>query len=251
MAEVQIKKMSISHEMILNWLVMNPEKTQNECAEFFGVTPAWLSVVVNSDCFQARWIQRRQMLATGVVALAESKMRGVIDKGLDRLERLVEVSPDPGFVLETTDKLLGRLGYGPKTGPSVQINTQNNYAISRDVLDQARRIITEGGEQREPMHLDQGAYLEDGRSPDERSERPPSSVSSQEPVDQRGEATTFETGLGAGLGGAQDDELVPAGPELQIVPVPDFEPVYPANPFKERAPKPQKLIVPLGPRRFE
>lgn len=141
MAENQIRKMGITHELILNWLVSNPDKTQNECAEHFGVTPAWLSVVVNSDCFQARWLHLRQMLDQEVTAVAEAKMREVVDKGLDRLSTMIEASPDPEFVLNTTDKILSRLGYG-KT-PAVQINAQqtNSYYVSRDVLAQARQQV--------------------------------------------------------------------------------------------------------------
>lgn len=145
----QIQNMRISHEMILNWLILNPEKTQNECAELFGVTAAWLSTVINSDCFQARWAERKMHLADGTERLATAKMRAVVDKGLERLERMVEVVPDPKFVLDTTDKLLARLGYGPKTGAgigqqNVQIN--NTFQVSRDVLAAARGEITAQGE---------------------------------------------------------------------------------------------------------
>lgn len=142
MAENQIDKMRISHEMILNWLMLNPEKTQGECAREFGVTEPWLSVIVNSDVFKARWIERRHMMDSRAVSLAEAKMRGVVDKGLERLDKLVEVSADPEFVLNTTDKLLGRLGYGPKTGAGLQVNVQqNNFSVPREVLEAARGMI--------------------------------------------------------------------------------------------------------------
>lgn len=146
MAEVQIKKMRISHEMILNWLMLNPEKTQGVCAKEFGVTEAWLSTVINSDCFQARWTARRMMMDKRSVELAEAKMRGVVDRGLERLEEMVETSPDPRFVLDTTDKILGRLGYGPKTGAGLSVNVQaNTFMVSKEVLAAARGEIVESG----------------------------------------------------------------------------------------------------------
>lgn len=141
MAEVQIKKMRITHEMILNWMMLNPEKSQGECAEFFNVTQSWISIIVNSDVFKMRWLQKRQMLDRRSLEVAEAKMRGVVDKGLDRLEQMVEVSEDPTFVLNTTDKLLGRLGYGAKA-PAQSVNVQQNtFLVSKEMLAEARRVI--------------------------------------------------------------------------------------------------------------
>lgn len=143
MAEVQIKKMSISHEMILNWLILNPDKTQNECAEHFGVTAAWVSVLVNSDCFKARWAEKKMFMDKQIPQLVEGQMADVVSRGLTRLAEIIEASPDPEFVLNTTDKVLGRMGFGGK-GASVQQINQNitNYSVSREVLDAARgRII--------------------------------------------------------------------------------------------------------------
>lgn len=146
MAEVQIDKMRIRHEQILNWLILNPDKTQNECAAFFNVTPAWLSVVVNSDCFQQRFAEIRNSMDERTTTVAIGKMRDVVDKGLERLSGLVEVSADPGFVLETTDKLLNRLGFGAKGVAQLNVNVQNNaLMVSREVLQQARGEISAQG----------------------------------------------------------------------------------------------------------
>lgn len=144
MAEVQIQKLRITHEMILNWLLLNPEKSQGECAKLFGVTEAWLSVIINSDCFQERLAQKRHLMDRRVTDVIEAKMRGVVDAGLDRLDKIVPVSTDPEFILNTTDKLLGRLGYGPKSAsPGFSVNVQNNtYTVPREVLEASRKLIT-------------------------------------------------------------------------------------------------------------
>ena len=111
MAEVQIQKMRITHEQILNWLLLNPERSQGECAKFFNVTESWLSVIINSDVFQQRLLEKRQMMDRRVTDVLEAKARNVINKGLDRLEEIIPVATDPRLILDTTDKLLGRLGY--------------------------------------------------------------------------------------------------------------------------------------------
>ena len=63
MAEVQISRVKIHHEQILTWLILNPDKTQGECAAHFGVTETWLSIIINSDVFQSRWRERRDFMA--------------------------------------------------------------------------------------------------------------------------------------------------------------------------------------------
>lgn len=221
MAEVQIKKMGITHEMILNWLMLNPEKTQNECAEYFDVTPAWLSVIINSDCFQARWAHRRQMMDQGAVRMAEAKMRSVIDKGLERLEKMVETVPDPEFVLNTTDKMLGRLGYGPKSAPGIVVNTQNNYAVSREVLAQARDSI---------LNSQVAPALEMLVS-----ENSAEAATEAEP----GEMLTQRSGV--------DSRPDPQAASQEAVPASLPEPLGPAFRPRRRAEPAQKLIVPLPP----
>lgn len=141
MAENQIAKMRISHELILNWLVLNPEKTQGDCAKHFNVTEAWLSVVINSDVFQARWAERKSFLADQTDKLIIAQTRGVVNEGLNRLETLVRSSQDPAFVLSTTDKLMGRLGFGQKTvGAPISV-TQNNITVDSATLAAARASI--------------------------------------------------------------------------------------------------------------
>lgn len=142
MAEIQ--SVRIHHEMILTWLITNPDKTQGECAREFNVTEVWLSTVINSDVFQARWAERRTAMANGVDGQIMASAKTVALKALARLEKVVEVSPDPELILSTTDKLLGRLGYGPKTTGAAVSVTQNNTFLSVDAatLAEARKRIT-------------------------------------------------------------------------------------------------------------
>lgn len=146
MAETQIDKLRIRHESILNWLLANPDKTQGECAEVFGVTEPWLSVIVNSDVFQARLRERQGELATNMDGIIKAKMLGVVDRGLGRLEKMVETSPDPTFVLQTSDKLLQRLGYGSKAAAPQQAATPPVLQVHTTVLLAAQARMSERGQ---------------------------------------------------------------------------------------------------------
>ena len=145
-----IQNVRIHHEMILTWLILNPERTQGECAAEFGVTEAWLSTIVNSDCFQARWAERRASMCAGADSVVLGSVREVALKGLRRLADKVETECDTEVLLNTTDKLLGRLGYGPKTaGPTV--STQNNvFLVNQELLAEARARIAAQGKQYVP-----------------------------------------------------------------------------------------------------
>lgn len=148
----EIKNVRIHHEMILTWLILNPEKTQGECAREFGVTEAWLSTVVNSDCFRARWAERRAAMAAGVDQTLMGAAREVALKGLARLSAKVDVIEDTDFLLNTTDKLLGRLGFGPKTqAQTANTYTQNVYMVDQDLLAAARARIASQGQAYVPV----------------------------------------------------------------------------------------------------
>ena len=48
----EIARLNTTHEMLMNWLVCNPEKSLRECADHFGYTQSWLSQIIHSDIFQ-------------------------------------------------------------------------------------------------------------------------------------------------------------------------------------------------------
>jgi len=147
MAANQIKDVRIWHEQLLTWLILNPDKTQGEAAKHFMVTEAWLSTIINSDAFQARWRERRDFMAANADQDIYGRMREVASKALDRLTQQVETATDPEFLLSSADKMLNRLGFGAKSGGG-NVNVQmNTYVASRDLIDGCRLRIQETGEE--------------------------------------------------------------------------------------------------------
>jgi len=127
MAQTQLQDLSYRHEAILDWMLLNPDKSQNDCARALGYSVAWLSVVVNSDLFQARLAMLHQEKREhGIFTIAE-KLAGLADLAIEKTIKSVEVSADPGFVLSAAEVALKRLGYGAKapvpTGPTTINNT--------------------------------------------------------------------------------------------------------------------------------
>jgi hypothetical protein len=127
MAQTQLQDLSYRHEAILDWLILNPDKSQGDCAKALGYSEAWLSQVINSNLFQTRLgMLQQEKREHGIFTVAE-KLAGLADMAIEKTIKNVAVSADPGFVLSAAEIALKRLGYGAKTpvpaGPSVVNNT--------------------------------------------------------------------------------------------------------------------------------
>lgn len=140
MAGVEIKKISYTHEAMINWLISNPDRYLKDAAAYFGVTQPWLSTIINSDIFQAKLKERQDAVFASVASGIPEKLRACADIALERLAEKLTVVDDPELLLDASDKLLGRMGYSPaKASTVINNNTQvNTYSVSSEVLAQAR-----------------------------------------------------------------------------------------------------------------
>lgn len=148
----EIKTVSHKHSMVMNWLVLNPDKPLRMCADHFGVTQAWLSTVIHSDVFQAEFQAKLQNIHSHCAQTIPEKLRVVADIALDRLADKVAESEDPDFILDAADKALHRMGYAPASarngfnaGQGVQVNQQNVFMLSQEDLDAARNVMRSQG----------------------------------------------------------------------------------------------------------
>lgn len=130
------------HEAILKWLLANPDLLLGDCAAFFGYTPAWLSIIIHSDAFQAQYRALQDASFTDVRMDVKAKITGLAHLALDKLAEQMPLVSDPRTTLDIADKTLKALGYGiapryPAAATNVQIN---NYQVSPGELAEARRI---------------------------------------------------------------------------------------------------------------
>ena len=137
------------YEALIDMKISQPAMSMGDLAKHFDVSANWLSSVVHSDMFKARFLQRRLQLSEEIDASLKIKLGRVADRGLEMMtEALSEdgqaVKKTPLMdVAEITNKSLERLGYGVKQGPSVVVNNQQviETGASRDVLEDVRRSI--------------------------------------------------------------------------------------------------------------
>ena len=132
----QVVSLSHTHEAVMNWMLLNPDRSLRECADHFGYTQSWLSTLIHSDIFQARLAERQEGIRVRIADSIPQKMRMAADIGVEKLATALEKSEDPDFILDATDKLLHRLGYAPSRSagtPIAQVapgGVQNNFFVS-------------------------------------------------------------------------------------------------------------------------
>lgn len=145
-----IKKMSPTHEAIINWFLENPGRSQRDCATVFGVTQAWLSTLVHSDAFQERLARRQDEMAALVGLSLTERITAAAEVAVEGLTRKLEECEDPAFLLDATDKLCHRLGFAPRgqgsaaPGTATTNNTQINIVASAEDLRAARALMAGG-----------------------------------------------------------------------------------------------------------
>lgn len=83
----QIQKVRYTHEDCIDCILAHPGVSQNELAARYGMSPAWMSVVINSDIFQAKLAERRAELVDPVLRTTiEERFRALATRSLEVLQ---------------------------------------------------------------------------------------------------------------------------------------------------------------------
>ncbi len=136
MAVAQIQSVSVKHDAILDFMLVNPGMKLYRVAAHFDVTQAWLSVIIHSDAFQARLAEKDETQFASIVIPLREQLLGVAQVGVEKLGECLENASavsDKQFIADTTDSLLKNLGYSPKSAaPTLPAGnvTQNNYYVA-------------------------------------------------------------------------------------------------------------------------
>ena len=142
----ELVKLSTTHEMLMNWLVLNPEKSLRECADHFGYTQSWVSQIIHSDLFQHALKEKQERIAVKVAESIPEKLARAADVAVEKLTEQLEKTEDPEFILSATDKILHRMGYAPQSsrnpaGGPAPTNQQNNFFLTAGDLEAARELM--------------------------------------------------------------------------------------------------------------
>jgi hypothetical protein len=118
---VQIQKVSITHDAIIDILVARPELTQRELAAMFGYTAVGMGIIVRSDSFKARLEARKGELTDPLIKQAvEDRLVNLAHMSLDVLQRKLETSDDPKLALATLDAAQKSANFGARQSVTMQ-----------------------------------------------------------------------------------------------------------------------------------
>jgi len=168
MAEsVQIAKVSIKHDAIMDYLMTNPTQLMSEVATYFKVSPTWLSTIIHSDVFQMQLETKKDKMFGSTVLPLREKLLGVAHVGVEKLgEALNNASTisDKQFIADTTDSVLKNLGFSPKSvAPNSSSITQNNIICTdAKTLEAAREKMRIAAT---PVIVEEGVLIESSESP--------------------------------------------------------------------------------------
>ena len=143
-ASKSISKVRYSHDAMIDHIISNPGIKQNDLALIFGYTASWISMVINSDAFQARLADRRGELVTPAVAESiENRLKGMASRSLELLaEKLDEEDVDTATLFKAVELSTKSLGYGAR---QTNVAIQNNLINANTISDEDLLEIAKGG----------------------------------------------------------------------------------------------------------
>lgn len=143
------RKMRWWYEALADYMVAHPQARQNDIALHFGRSASTISLIINSDAFQAYLRKRRADYVEALDTTVRDKMLNVASQSFDLILERFEKKRDT-IPLETIHKsaelAMKGLGMGvEKSGPAVVVNQQNAQpiavAVSLDDLQAAQQAL--------------------------------------------------------------------------------------------------------------
>jgi len=112
-----VKKVSITHDAIIDYVMTQPQATYREIAGQFDYTPEGIGIIVRSDSFKARLEVRKADLVDPIIRQSvEERLTGLAHASIDILQRKLATSDDPKLALATLDATSRAAQYGARSG---------------------------------------------------------------------------------------------------------------------------------------
>lgn len=152
MSGTQVRRLSHTHKAIMEFMIANPEMSNDNVAAQFGYTPTWLSQLVHSDLFQMELKYWQDLGLCEATLGIKDRLNDVAHQSLERLQRRLSTIGDQipvDSLVDISEMALKSLGFGAaKThgltpGPQVfnnttQINNFGNEPVDAKLLAEAR-----------------------------------------------------------------------------------------------------------------
>lgn len=136
---------------IADWMISNPTGTIRECAVSLKKSYGTVQQIASTDMFKTYFAERRELHSRAHDTAIHGKLVALVEKSLDLTFDHLEKKGDtvPLKMLDAINvNILDRLGFAPKTSPSVAVNVQNNggnnvvvQGVTPALLEEAREAL--------------------------------------------------------------------------------------------------------------
>lgn len=124
-----LKKVSYTHDAMIDEIIRNPAIEEKELAELFGFSKAWVSRVVCSDAFLQRLaVRKHEVIDPALTASAEERIRNVEFRSLDIVQRALDARDDTKLAVQVLNLTMKSRAYGARTPGNT--NIQNNFVVA-------------------------------------------------------------------------------------------------------------------------
>lgn len=121
-----LQRVRYSHEAMADMLIADPTISQNSIAAYFGRTPTWISIVINSDAFQSFYSARKaELIDPELVATIRERLNALTVRSLqvlqEKMMRPANEIPD-NLALKAAELGAKGLGIGGNAPPPAAPN---------------------------------------------------------------------------------------------------------------------------------
>jgi hypothetical protein len=130
-----IAKVRYTHDAMINLLIARQGRiSQNDLAEHFGYTASWISQIMSSDAFQARFAERtKELVDPAIRDEAQAGFREVLARSQELLiSKLAKPQVSDQLVIRSLEVAGRALGYGARE--QTIINNTTNVEQHLEVL---------------------------------------------------------------------------------------------------------------------
>lgn len=129
------------HLEIFRLIVTNPAITRKEIAAQLGVSPGWVSVIVNSNLFQQLLADHKEQMISNAGATVYDRTKAAVDLAMGRIIERLEVSSDPDYALDVAKNLGKNLISDEQKKNGQKEDSSGGGLFTRDDLENASEVL--------------------------------------------------------------------------------------------------------------
>jgi hypothetical protein len=146
----KIAKVRYTHDAMIDMLLANPAIKQNDLADIFGYTASWVSSIMSSDAFQARFEQRRaEVVDPALAARVSVNFKAMVLRSQEIImDKLAQPSAhvSDALALKAFELSTRAAGYGLKQQPPTEVDvTVHLNTLQQNIVGMLRN--SRGSEQ--------------------------------------------------------------------------------------------------------